>query len=112
MTIASYLKEGLPTVAPKEVLNLENVTLIDVRMPEEYVGELGHVEGTRLITLGTELDQFLSTANKDSNLIFICRSGARSGRATAAALALGFKQSYNMEGGMIAWNNQSLPTAK
>lgn len=112
MITTSFMNDGIPTVTPKDVLNLKDVCLIDVRMPEEYVGELGHIEGTLLTTLGPELETFLKTANKQVPIIFVCRSGARSERATATALALGFENVYNMEGGMLAWNSLALPISK
>jgi rhodanese-related sulfurtransferase len=112
MIKTSFMKDGIPTVTPKCVHNLKDVTLIDVRMQDEYVGELGHIEGARLTTLGPELETFLNSANKILPIIFICRSGARSGRATATALSLGFENVYNMEGGMLAWNSLSLPISK
>jgi sulfur dioxygenase len=110
MKINSFMKDGIPTISPETVLGIQDVTLIDVRMPEEFVGELGHIEGAKLITLGPELETFMKSANKEANIIFICRSGARSARASAAALELGFKNIYNMEGGMIEWNKMELPT--
>jgi len=109
MKINSFIKDGIPTITPKDVQSIQDATLIDVRMPEEYIGELGHIKGTVLITLGPELETFMKSAEKETNIIFICRSGARSARASAAALGLGFKNIYNMEGGMIEWNKIGLP---
>ncbi|MGE4130194.1 MAG: rhodanese-like domain-containing protein [Bdellovibrionales bacterium] len=45
---------------------------------------------------------------KDKTVVFVCRSGARSGRATAFAFEQGFKYVYNMKGGMIRWNELNL----
>ena len=112
MITKSFLKDGIPTVTPKDVESIKEITLVDVRTPEEYVGELGHLKGSRLVTLGPELDSFLATANKQSPLIFICRSGGRSGKATTQAMGLGFENIYNMEGGMLAWNSLALPISK
>jgi rhodanese-related sulfurtransferase len=112
MTMKSFIKDGIPTVTAKDVESLKDITLIDVRMPDEYVGELGHIKGSRLVTLGPELDSFLATANKQSPIIFICRSGKRSGKATTQAMGLGFEKIYNMEGGMLAWNSLALPISK
>jgi rhodanese-related sulfurtransferase len=112
MMAKSFMKNDLPTVRPNDVREMKDVILIDVRMPEEYVGELGHIEGAHLMTLGPELNRFLASADKRSPIIFVCRSGARSGRATAEALAAGFESSYNMDGGMLAWNKLSLPIIK
>jgi hydroxyacylglutathione hydrolase len=107
-----FIKDGVPTVTAKDVECMQEATLVDVRMPDEYVGELGHIKGSRLVTLGPELDNFLATANKQSPLVFICRSGGRSGKATTQAIGLGFENIYNMEGGMLAWNSIGLPILK
>lgn len=106
------MKTNVPTVTVNEVSSMKEAILIDVRTPEEYVGELGHIKGALLLPPGPEFDKFLITTKKDSTIIFICRSGARSERATSVALSLGFKNSYNMEGGMIAWNSKGLPISK
>jgi rhodanese-related sulfurtransferase len=112
MTTNFFLKDGIPTVSAKDIEGMKEVNLIDVRSPDEYVGELGHINGSRLVTLGPELDGFLATANKQSPIIFICRSGVRSGKATTQAMGLGFKNIFNMEGGMLAWNSLALPISK
>lgn len=57
MFAKSFLKNDLPTFMPNDVCELKDVILVDVRMPDEYVGELGHIEGTRLMTLGPELQR-------------------------------------------------------
>lgn len=104
--------QSIPTINVDDVSHLKEAILVDVRGPDEYVGELGHIEGSLLVTLGPELEHFLLTAKKESKIVFICRSGARSERATSMALSLGFKNSYNMEGGMIAWNSKGLSVSK
>lgn len=86
--------------------------LIDVRRPEEFTGELGHIPGSHLVTLGPELVQFLEKANKDEEVIFICRSGARSREACLISQKLGFKNPINLQGGMIGWNELKLPIEK
>ena len=48
----------------------------------------------------------------DGLLLFICRSGGRSGRAATALAAMGFTRVMNMVGGMIAWNEAKLPVAR
>ena len=90
---------------------LTAVHLIDVRRPDEYTGELGHIAGTKLIVLDT-LPEHLDSLPKDEPIVFVCRSGARSGQATAFALQNGFSQVFNMQGGMLKWNELGLPTEK
>jgi sulfur dioxygenase len=110
MKTHSFNKDGIPTIDPKHVSDLTNIEIIDVRTPEEYTAELGHIENSTLTTLGPELTNFLSRADKDKQYIFVCRSGVRSGRATQEALTSGFTNVLNMDGGMMKWNELELPT--
>jgi len=109
MNIKSFMKDGIPTLNPQDVPAFPNIQIIDVRAPEEYTGELGHIKNAQLLTLGPELETFLNVNDKSKPLLFVCRSGARSGRATLAALEAGFSEVYNMDGGMMNWNSFGLP---
>ncbi len=110
------IKEGVPTLLVNSPLELKNFMLIDVRRPDEFNGELGHIDGAQLVTLGPDLDLFLNEKSKsgqfNQKILFICRSGVRSANATIKAMQLGFKEVYNMEGGMIAWNEKKFETSK
>lgn len=79
------------------------LVLIDVRQPEEFSGELGHIPGAQLIVLD-DLPERIQELPKDRQIVFICRSGGRSARACALALQNDFTEVYNMQGGMLAWN--------
>jgi rhodanese-related sulfurtransferase len=99
-------------VDPQDVLtHAAELVLIDVRRPDEYTGELGHVAGTTLLTLD-QLPSQLQTLPKNKNIVFICRSGGRSAQAAAFALENGFNDVYNMKGGMLLWNEYGLTTEK
>lgn len=103
--------DGVPEITPEELVSqLSKVTLIDVRNPDEFIGELSHIPTAKLVTLGTELDAFLKAHNKDDEIVFVCRSGARSGRATLQGRALGFLNCVNLQGGMLLWNQKKFPT--
>lgn len=104
--------EGVFDIAPAELQQcMGKVKMIDVRQPDEYTGELGHVPGSELMVLDT-LPDHLEKLPKDQSVVFICRSGQRSAKATAYAQMNGFKHVYNMQGGMLLWNNLQLPTEK
>lgn len=90
---------------------LSTVHLVDVRRPDEYTGELGHIAGTQLMTLDT-IPEHIESLPKDEPVVFVCRSGGRSAQASAYALQNGFKHVFNMQGGMLKWNELGLPTEK
>ncbi|MCB0340685.1 MAG: rhodanese-like domain-containing protein [Pseudobdellovibrionaceae bacterium] len=83
----------------------DGVHLIDVRRPDEYTGDLGHIPGATLITL----DEIPSRKNElptTGTIVFICRSGGRSAQASAMAKEAGLQNVFNMQGGMMAWNDK------
>ncbi len=102
--------DDVPEISPEDLRGYRGtLTLIDVRRPEEFNGELSHIPGAKLITLGPNLDSFLEAHDKEDEVVFICRSGSRSGRATLQSRAMGFSKSVNLQGGMILWNERKYP---
>lgn len=99
---------GVEDIDPKELLEKKaQLKIIDVRRPDEFTGELGHIPGAELIVLDL-LPQRIGELSQDSTIVFVCRSGARSGKATAFAKGQGFEKVYNMKGGMLLWNELKL----
>jgi rhodanese-related sulfurtransferase len=92
------------------IANKDSLVLLDVRTPQEYISEEGHIPGSILIPLGElksrthELEKY-----KDKELIVICSSGVRSASATRYLRKIGF-DAFNMEGGMRAWNKLNVNT--
>jgi rhodanese-related sulfurtransferase len=102
--------EGVIDIDPKELLSKKDqVILIDVRQPDEFSGELGHIPGSELMVLDT-LPERIQELPKDKTVVFVCRSGSRSARATAFAKSVGYKFVFNLKGGMLLWNELHLPT--
>ncbi len=99
-------------ISPTELAQKADlVHVIDVREPDEYTGELGHIAGSKLVVLGT-LPNKISELPKDEPIVFVCKAGGRSAQATAFALAQGFTHVFNMHGGMMAWNGFGLPVER
>ena len=84
-----------------------NYVLVDVRNPDELTGPLGKIDGVINIPLPEledrqgELEEY-----KDKEIIFICRSGRRSGIAADKFAEKGYK-AYSLEGGMIEYGKQT-----
>jgi rhodanese-related sulfurtransferase len=90
---------------------VRKVRLVDVREPEELVGELGHVAGVDNVPLAI-VEAASRAWDKDQELVLVCRSGSRSGRAAAYLASIGFKRVMNMVGGMLSWNAAKLPVER
>ncbi|ABI77904.1 rhodanese domain protein [Hyphomonas neptunium ATCC 15444] len=95
-------------------LRAGEITLIDVRTPEEW-RQTGVPEGAKRATLQDKdfLKQVMAHAGAfEAPVAFICRSGQRSGQAAAQARAVGFTQVYNVVGGVEGpdgWLAERLP---
>jgi sulfur dioxygenase len=87
--------------------------IIDVREPEEFVGELGHIEGALLVPLDALERRLPKLAGYvDRDIVCVCRAGARSASAAAMLGRAGFSRIANLDGGMLAWARASLPVQK
>jgi rhodanese-related sulfurtransferase len=104
--------DGVNNLHVSDEHSVKGYKLIDVRRPEEFTGELGHIKGSLLVTLGMELESYLESAPKDDNYLFICRSGGRSTQAARLAQSKGFAKVTNLAGGMLHWNELALKTEK
>ena len=81
-----------------------------MREPQEYTGELGHIAGSALIPLKQLADRAGELqAQKGRPIVVVCRSGVRSTTAAAILEGLGFDHVFNMQGGMVDWNDRRLP---
>lgn len=80
----------------------EEMHIIDVREPNEYA-EFNI--GAKLIPLGKiqsmQIDELEDLKNEE--LIIHCRSGKRSAIACMFLETMGFTNTKNVEGGMLAW---------
>lgn len=90
---------------PDEAYARSDVDFVDVREPDEW--SAGRIEGARHIPL-EQLPGRLDELDRDRPTVMVCRSGGRSGRATAFLAAQGF-DAHNLEGGMKAWRDAGLP---
>jgi sulfur-carrier protein adenylyltransferase/sulfurtransferase len=103
-----------PSSAPDEITPRElarrladgDVQLVDVREPREW--DIAHIEGARLIPLGT-LGETLSTLDPDREVVVMCRSGGRGATAARQLRDAGFTQVRNLAGGITRWTDEVDP---
>ncbi len=96
----------------KEKLDKGEAVMVDVREPNEYVEV--HATGVRLIPVNTvmgEVKQIRDFAG-GKDVLFICKSGARSALAAEFATAAGMDDLplFNVEGGTQARAEAGFPT--
>lgn len=97
---ATEFQTALQTSPAKQVL--------DVRTPEEFAG--GHIAGAISADISSEAFQQTAEALDKNKAIYVyCLSGGRSSQAAQQLVSMGFKEVYNLGGGILAWNAASLP---
>ncbi len=78
----------------------DDFDFVDVR--EQFEWDIAHINGTRLVPLGT-LHQSLDTFDKNRDIVIHCKSGARSRKAANTLIDAGFTRVWNVEGGILRW---------
>ena len=73
--------------------------IIDVREPFEWA--MGTLPGAELVGLGS-LFARLDDLDRDRAILFICRTGNRSGVAAGLLAQRGFTEVANLTGGLVA----------
>jgi len=86
----------------EKLANGENITVIDVRTPEE-VAEGKIIGAVNINIFDADFADRIGGYDKSITYAMVCRSGARSGQACMHMESMGFENISNVEGGMMAW---------
>ncbi len=88
-----------------------NLVLIDVRTPQEY--EQVRLQNSILINYrDPNFKMEINKLDKNKTYIVHCRSGKRSGKACDIMQEMGFKEVYNVAGGILQWQEADLPVVR
>jgi rhodanese-related sulfurtransferase len=96
--------------------NREDLLIVDVREGEEYAA--AHLGGAVLVPRGT-LEAAADPGNKhrvpplwearERPVVVYCDTGARGAMAADTLQQMGFKEVYNLAGGIVLWIAEDLP---
>ena len=94
-----------------KVMKESHTVLLDVRTPEEY--KEGHIPGAINVNyLDEKFENGVDTLNKNLVYQVYCLSGGRSALASEIMVKKGFKNVFNLEGGITDWKKKGLPVTK
>lgn len=102
---------GVDVAGAIQLINHQDALVLDVREDKEYAE--GHISRARHIPLGQlatrlrELEKY-----KGRPIVVSCRSGHRSAGACRILRRNGFEHVHNLTGGMLAWQQASMPTER
>jgi rhodanese-related sulfurtransferase len=103
--------DTLGTLEATRLMNQPATLVLDIRDDKDYAA--GHLPRARHIPLkelearSTEIQKF-----KDKPVLVTCRSGNRAGSATRLLKKLGFNNVFHLKGGLVAWEQASLPVER
>ncbi|MDD5468657.1 MAG: rhodanese-like domain-containing protein [Anaerolineales bacterium] len=95
------------TVAELQAMLAEkDFTFVNVHIPYE-----GEIASTDLFIPYDEIEQNLGQlpADKGAKIVLYCRSDRMSRIAAEKLVSLGYSNVWNLEGGMVAWEQAGLP---
>ena len=84
----------------------QDAIIIDVRTEEEW--NFGVIDGAIEIDIykGGEFLAKINKFDKSKNYFIYCKAGGRSAQACAVMNSLGFANTYNLVGGIMAWTGE------
>lgn len=86
---------------------LPEAPVIDVRTEEEF--SRGHLQNAKnIVWPGKDFEKQISALDKSKPVFVYCLSGSRSATAADAMRSDGFKEVYELNGGLIKWRNANL----
>jgi rhodanese-related sulfurtransferase len=101
----------LGTLDATRLMNQGTTLVLDIRESEDYAS--GHLPRARHIPLSQlsnrvgEIGKF-----KEKSVLVTCKTGNKAGAATRLLKAAGFKNVFELRGGVNAWQQASLPVEK
>jgi len=80
--------------------------IVDVRTPAEF--KEAFIEGAKNINLkDNDFSKEIMSLDKDKPVYIYCRSGYRSGIAAKKMIDLGFREVYDLQGGILNWKQSN-----
>jgi rhodanese-related sulfurtransferase len=88
------------------------IVLLDVRTPQEFLSETGHLPGAMLIPVQELQGRLMELSPyRGKTIVAYCRSGHRSSQASDMLHAEGFAV-LNLSGGIRLWSEKMLPVTR
>lgn len=97
------------TLTPAEAAAREDLFVLDVRQPHEW--DFVHLPGSHLIPL-RDIPRLFSTLPDDRPIACLCHHGIRSAQAAQFLASAGFREVYNIQGGIDRWAQEVDPGLK
>jgi len=102
-----YYDSEFPLIYPHQQDILDKAIILDSREKEEY--EVSHIHGARWIGYENFSIQKMADIPKNQPIVIYCSVGVRSQRVGLRLKEEGYKDVYNLYGGLFHWVNEGEP---
>jgi len=110
----SFVLGGKGSVEPvpaTDLINHRDAVVVDVRPAADFAQ--GHIINALNIPMNGFQKQIATLQkHKDQPIIVNCRSGSQSSAACRLLRKEGFKEVFNLRGGILAWQSANLPLTR
>jgi rhodanese-related sulfurtransferase len=104
-------KGSVDPVAATELINHREAVIVDVRPAADFAK--GHIINAVNIPMNGFKNQVgVLHKHKGKPIVISCRSGSQSSMACRQLRKEGFEEVYNLQGGILAWQNANLPLTR
>ena len=92
----------------EKISQTQNANILDVRTSQEY--SESHIKNAINVDWnGNNFDEGIANLDKSKPVFVYCLSGGRSSAAAAHMTSMGYKDVYELDGGLMKWREANLP---
>lgn len=104
-------QEGITLVDTNQFetkMNEPTSQIVDVRTPGEFAS--GHIaKAVNMDVTSSDFESQIASLDKEKPVMVYCKMGGRSAKAAGILKENGFKNVYDLDGGIMSWNNANKP---
>lgn len=105
--LSTLYDSDFPVLKPAQLTDLGAYQILDTREKEEF--EVSHLKGANWVGYDTFSIKNVASLDKNKPVLVYCTVGVRSQEIGKRLYEAGFKEVYNLYGGLIEWANEEKP---
>ncbi len=110
---APLTKRGYYEARPGDIIGRTDVLVIDLRPEADLTGDFGHIHGVTHVSREQVLRDGLPGITRETPVVLVSNNGRDSAVvATHLVQDHGFREVYNLVGGMVRWIAEERPVAR
>ena len=104
LMLSTLLSHSVPEISVQQLSRMRDVVLLDAREEEEFT--VSHIAAAKHVGYNEFDSKAFNAVAKDQPIVVYCSVGYRSEKVAEKLKQAGFKQVFNLYGGIFEWVNQ------